>query len=127
MGLDQIFYKVKQKHNNKGINGMGFMDIVELQRKGEAEDILWLRKEYEISEMIRDMKKKHDLSDIVIIERNELKKIIEKYEDLIWEEEENKGYMIMVVRQLQLIDKLFDFEEYYLGYTECRIRRNKWN
>ena len=125
MGLDQIFYKVKQKHNNKGINGMGFMDIVELQRKGEAEDILWLRKEYEISEMIRDMKKKHDLSDIVIIERNELKKIIEKYEDLIWEEEENKGYMIMVVRQLQLIDKLFDFEEYYLGYTECRIRRNK--
>ena len=116
MGLDQIFFRIKRKDS---LTNGTIIDIYELKKTGEAEDILWLRKEYEIAEIIRNIYGSGGYGDTLIIGHEDLKKIIDEYGKIIYKEEDNKGWMIMVERQLRLIDLLFDFDNYCLGYEEC--------
>lgn len=108
MGLDQVFYKIKRK------NKCNVLDYFEIEK---GSDILWLRKEYEISKIIEKVCG-NGYGDAIKITHKQLKKIIKEYIKVIRKEEDNKYWFIMVLRQLELIDKLFNFKKYNLFYEE---------
>lgn len=120
MGLDQMFFRTKRKRQYK--NG-GIIDAVDLsfdkELKDNSEVILCLRKEYDVSEIIYDIYG-NTYGDALIIDHKTFRKILKKYEKLIYEEEDlnQKSWMIMVEKQLELINKLFNFNKYCLLYYE---------
>ena len=122
MGLDQNFYMTRKERNHKNGLTIDYYDYFENGKKSGVTEILYLRKDYDMQEIISDIYEGCSYNcDYIVIDHKTYKKIIEKYLEVMKKQKDddlrNKNYMTL--KSLELIDILFDFRKYTLLYSEC--------
>lgn len=128
MGMDNTFFRLK-KEDVKDKDGFDVIHdaIYGANYEKNPEEITYFRKNYEMNEVIEKVLKK-DFIEFEIITKEQLEEIIN-----ILSEERKKCYtkekettrdiverlkLEWTISTLETINKLFDFEKYYLVY-EC--------
>ena len=109
MGSMPIFYKIKKKENIYK-NG----DIISAE---EGEIILLTSKQdFKLNSIIWDIYGTNGEQDLLIIDHKTFIKILEQYRKEVKEEKEYLYWEHFIAEELGLINELFDFSNYYLGY-----------
>ena len=128
MGMDNTFFRIK-KDEIKDINDIdGEMHRIVYgeNRKYDEYELMYFRKNYELNEVVGEILKTYPI-DSYIISEEVLKEIHEKLHEKMckcngkmFEETETEMWerlrITKTVEVLEVIMKLFDFENYYLIY-----------
>lgn len=119
MGMDNVFARVKRS-NRINFNNHDVIDVYFFDDK-ELENLIDFRNAYDLDEIITDIVK-NNMGDYVVLDKEDINIIIQVLQDRfykndIYNNEFNQWLKYdHIIETLELINKLFDYDRYYLLY-----------